>query len=116
MATRASNPDLRDSIFLGSTGDSPASLDTLGFKAYVESVARFLESRSTRPPLTTSIEGEWGTGKSSFMKQLQKRLCGVSRMAFKENVAAQRIGGSKCSAGLGRSLSNLDNQTHADSN
>jgi hypothetical protein len=50
--------------------DVAAEEDSLGFKLYVESIADFLTSEKTVPPLTLSIEGQWGCGKSSFMKQL----------------------------------------------
>src|SRR5215813_4047229 len=74
-------PSFRDSIFPASIGDAPSSRDTLGFTPYIESVAQLLESASTRPPLTISIEGEWGSGKSSFLRQLRNRLCGTPRDA-----------------------------------
>lgn len=48
--------------------------DTLGFKPYVEAVYSFLLHESTEPPFTLSIEGEWGSGKSSFMCQLEQSL------------------------------------------
>ena len=48
--------------------------DSLGFEPYVEAMAAFLTNPETRGPLTVSIEGEWGSGKSSFMKQLEKAL------------------------------------------
>ena len=48
--------------------------DTLGFSPYVDAIAAFLKNEDTKPPLTMSIEGEWGTGKSSFMRQLQVAL------------------------------------------
>jgi hypothetical protein len=48
--------------------------DFLGFAPYVEAVATFLAHKLTSGPLTISVEGEWGSGKSSFMLQLEKRL------------------------------------------
>lgn len=48
--------------------------DTLGFKPYVEAIYSFLLHKSTKPPFTLSIEGEWGSGKSSFMYQLEQSL------------------------------------------
>ena len=56
------------------SGDSETEEDTLGFGPYVEAVAEFLVNEDTRPPLTISVEGEWGSGKSSFMRQLQKEI------------------------------------------
>jgi len=54
--------------------DQPAERDTLGFRPYVEAVAHFLMQPQTEPPLTLSVEGEWGSGKSSFMLQVEKLL------------------------------------------
>jgi len=54
--------------------DVPAKTDTLDFRPYVDAVADFLLDPDTRAPLTLSIEGAWGTGKTSFMLQLEKRL------------------------------------------
>jgi len=57
-----------------SVGDSAASVDKLGFELYVNALADFLAAPNTRAPLTCSIEGSWGSGKSSFMLQLRNRL------------------------------------------
>ena len=46
----------------------------LGFEPYVEAVAEFLVHKDTQPPLTISVEGEWGSGKSSFMWQLKNEI------------------------------------------
>ena len=56
------------------TGDLPAEKDKLGFKPYVIAMAEFLTNPETKAPLTISIEGEWGSGKSSFMKQLESQI------------------------------------------
>ncbi len=56
------------------TGDQPATIDSLGFEPYVIAIADFLTDPNTKPPLTLSIEGEWGSGKSSFMKQLEQEI------------------------------------------
>ncbi len=52
-------------------GDQPTSKDDLGFDPYVQAEAAFLTHEDTRPPLTLSVEGTWGSGKSSFMLQLE---------------------------------------------
>ncbi|HKP76081.1 MAG TPA: P-loop NTPase fold protein [Longimicrobiaceae bacterium] len=57
-----------------SISDQPAEEDRLGFEPYVRAAAEFLTSEGTRPPLTLSVEGEWGSGKSSFMRQLQESI------------------------------------------
>jgi hypothetical protein len=68
-------------------GDQPAKSkkeDRLGFGIYVAAVAKFLTDSSTRIPLTLSIEGRWGSGKTSFMWQLQEAL----RSSGKKKVVA----------------------------
>jgi hypothetical protein len=62
------------SVSPNSVSDQPSRIDTLGFKPYVEAVAVFLTHAGTQPPLTLSVEGAWGSGKSSFMLQLQDRI------------------------------------------
>ena len=57
-----------------SSCDLPTAKDSLGFKPYVQAVTDFLINKGTRTPLTLSVEGEWGSGKSSFMRQMQDRL------------------------------------------
>jgi hypothetical protein len=54
--------------------DRPASEDTLGFETYTRALARFLVHPDTEGGLTVSIEGDWGSGKSSFLVQLEKEI------------------------------------------
>lgn len=63
-----------ESIQRASVSDQPSARDTLGFGPYVKALATFLTNEKTRPPLTLSVEGEWGSGKSSFMLQLAEEL------------------------------------------
>ncbi len=60
-----------------SVSDAPARVDSLGFAPYVQALAHFLTHRNTVPPLTLSVEGEWGSGKSSFMLQLESEIRGL---------------------------------------
>jgi predicted KAP-like P-loop ATPase len=58
-------------------GDQPVATakdDRLGFAPYIAAVAAFLTDQSTKIPLTFSVEGLRGSGKSSFMLQLQEAL------------------------------------------
>src|SRR5205085_10758027 len=61
-------------FFAATSGDQPTSEDSIGFTPYVNAIAEFLSNEKTKAPLTLSIEGEWGSGKSSFMLQLEKEL------------------------------------------
>lgn len=48
----------------------------------MSAITAFLQDKSTVPPLTLSIEGEWGSGKSSFLKQLKKELLSKRKSGF----------------------------------
>jgi hypothetical protein len=48
--------------------------DSIGFDVYVEAIGNYLTHEDTKGPIALSIEGEWGSGKSSFMLQLSKWL------------------------------------------
>src|SRR5205807_5221539 len=68
-------------------GDQPTTEDSLGFTPYVQAIAAFLTSPATQPPLTMSVEGEWGSGKSSFMLQLERAIRGPGKgAAFTQNL------------------------------
>ncbi len=62
------------SVSPNGVSDQPTRTDMLGFKPYVEAVAVFLTHAETHAPLTMSVEGAWGSGKSSFMLQLEDRI------------------------------------------
>jgi hypothetical protein len=63
-----------ESVGGSSISDQPTNHDQLGFGPYVESLAAFLTHKDTKPPLTISVEGGWGSGKSSFMLLLQEAI------------------------------------------
>ncbi len=48
--------------------------DEFNVSAYINSLCRFI--RSCETPITISLQGEWGSGKSSFMKLVETKLCG----------------------------------------
>jgi hypothetical protein len=62
--------------------DQATDRDRLGFEPYVKAIAKFLTNRDTKPPLVLSIEGEWGSGKTSFMLQLRNELKEYSTVWF----------------------------------
>ena len=73
-STSAAPPPGVGRVSRSAVRDTPAKRDALGFTPYVEAVAAFLDSPGTQPPFTLSLEGEWGSGKSSFMRQLADQL------------------------------------------
>jgi len=58
----------------GQGHDGAAPADTLGFEPFVTAVYQHLTDGHSQPPLTLSVEGEWGSGKSSFMLQLRRMI------------------------------------------
>ena len=49
------------------------SQDRFSVQDYVQSLCSFIRSAET--PITVSIQGEWGSGKTSFMKMIESILC-----------------------------------------
>ena len=88
-------------------GDQPTPDDSLGFTPYVEAIAAFLTSRATQPPLTMSIEGEWGSGKSSFMLQLERAIRGPSRRDVFIQQLPQSLGGLSANGSLWTATSSV---------
>ena len=50
--------------------DEPSDNDLLGITNYIEGMATFIKECET--PLTISIQGDWGSGKTTFIKQIEK--------------------------------------------
>ena len=42
--------------------DQPSAVDLLGFEKYVRAARKHLTDPNTAPPLTLSVEAEWGGG------------------------------------------------------
>ena len=93
------------SILNTSVGDQAAVQDSLGFTPYVRAIAEFLINEQTKPPLTISIEGEWGSGKSSLMKQSQKEIKLSQQKALEEKIDNFEKKGRR---GLGRIFYDYD--------
>lgn len=71
--------------------------DQLGITADVHTIAAVVAALSTRPPLSVALLGDWGAGKSSFMRQVQDRVAELARQsvggdsAFAANVRQVRF-------------------------
>jgi hypothetical protein len=56
------------------TSDRWTIADELGYNVYADALADFILNPETPTPLAISIKGEWGTGKTSLMRMLRKRI------------------------------------------
>ena len=54
--------------------DLPAEDDFLGFAPYAQTLFDIISDESTLTPLTVGIFGSWGSGKTSLMQMIKKRL------------------------------------------
>jgi hypothetical protein len=54
--------------------DQPTAIDLLGYTSLVDALTELLTGPDTTFPLTIAISAPWGGGKSSVMRQLQRRL------------------------------------------
>ena len=52
----------------------PSANDRLGFKRDVRAFASVIASRDLTPPMSIGIFGDWGSGKSFFMRQLEQKI------------------------------------------
>ena len=63
--------------------DAPTTSDTLGFEPYVKALARMVSHSNTMTPLTVGIYGPWGSGKTSFMGQVEKMVKALNNKDIK---------------------------------
>jgi len=64
----------QDSATHFSLNDSAATQDSIGFSPYVRALAKLLCHKDTSVPLVVGVFGEWGSGKTSFMRQLKSEI------------------------------------------
>ena len=56
----------------------PSANDRLGFKRDVRAFASVIASRDLTPPMSIGIFGDWGSGKSFFMRQLEQKIVSLA--------------------------------------
>lgn len=61
-------------FFSGIIDDQPASEDFLDFETYAQAFTQMILHQDTKTPLTLGIYGHWGTGKTSLMRMIEKRV------------------------------------------
>ncbi|MDQ3109533.1 MAG: P-loop NTPase fold protein, partial [Bacteroidota bacterium] len=76
-------PAFNDGRVIGQySPDEASEIDHLGFKNDVNALAALVAYDKTPLPLAIGLFGNWGSGKSSFMKQLEKRIETLSREQY----------------------------------
>lgn len=65
----------------GVISDEASQVDHLDFGADVRAMAALIADRDLRPPLSIALLGKWGSGKSSFMRQLRDEVDRLSNQA-----------------------------------
>ncbi|MGH2732012.1 MAG: P-loop NTPase fold protein, partial [Actinomycetota bacterium] len=58
----------------GLRSDEPSDVDLLGIGTEVEMMATLVAAASTEAPLAIGLLGDWGSGKSSFMLQMETQV------------------------------------------
>jgi KAP family P-loop domain len=53
--------------------------DLLGITGDVEALANLIAARDTAPPLSIGLFGDWGSGKSFLIKEVQDRVRALTR-------------------------------------
>jgi hypothetical protein len=63
--------------------DDPDRNDALGFNNDVRMLCSLLADKAARPPLSIGLFGEWGSGKSFFMRLMQQRIERLAAVAYR---------------------------------
>lgn len=61
------------------TPDVESPVDLIGFHDDVRTLAAVIADRETSPPLCVALLGPWGSGKSSFVRQVTDRVAELAR-------------------------------------
>lgn len=66
-------------VHAGYRADVEDGADRLGISADVSMLSDLVASRLIKPPLSIGLFGNWGSGKSFFMRQMEQRIADLAR-------------------------------------
>lgn len=89
------NPIAGD-VLAGYTSDTIGETDQLGIAADVNTLATLIASTQVNPPLSVGLFGDWGSGKSFFMRQLERRIALLAKNARTAKETAPTAEGYYC--------------------
>jgi KAP family P-loop domain/ATPase family associated with various cellular activities (AAA) len=61
----------------GLRSDQPSTKDHIGFTPDVQALCKVLIAKEVHPPISVGLFGEWGTGKSTFMRLMRDEIRGL---------------------------------------
>jgi transcriptional regulator with XRE-family HTH domain len=78
--------DLDSSLLIpGYVTEAPEGPDLLGVKQDASALAVLLTARNLNPPLALGLFGDWGSGKTFFMKTLERKIAALADDAADED-------------------------------
>jgi hypothetical protein len=77
----------RARLIPGFAGETTSGADRLGITYDARALAALLAAKSLRPPLAVGLYGEWGTGKTFFMRTLEAEITALDSLSCCHNVA-----------------------------
>lgn len=77
-------------VLAGVHSDTASGEDLLNNEADVEMLAQLVAATVTTPPLAVALLGEWGAGKSSFIRQMSSRVDQLAALAAQDPAHSAR--------------------------
>ncbi|MEU5263526.1 P-loop NTPase fold protein [Amycolatopsis sp. NPDC021455] len=77
----------RARLIPGFAGETTSGTDRLGITYDARALAALLAAKSLQPPLAVGLYGEWGTGKTFFMRTLEAEITSLDSLSCCHNVA-----------------------------
>jgi hypothetical protein len=69
-----SRQEFDQNLTANAINDAATAQDSIGFTPYVNALSKMIVHENTQTPLVIGLYGPWGSGKTSFMKQVDSRV------------------------------------------